>query len=50
LRLTAAYRSLSRPSSPSSTKASTMCPLKLDLFFEIQLCHYPKVTTKFAIN
>ena len=30
-----AYRSLSRPSSPVGTKASTVCPLKLDSLFEI---------------
>ncbi len=30
LPLPEAYRSLSRPSSPFSTKASTVCPLKLD--------------------
>ena len=30
-----AYRSLSRPSSPVSTKASTVCPKKLDSMFEI---------------
>ena len=30
-----AYRSLARPSSPVSTKASTVCPLKLDSLFEI---------------
>ena len=30
-----AYRSLSRPSSPVGTKASTVCPLKLDSGFEI---------------
>ncbi len=30
LPLSEAYRSLSRPSSPVSTKASTLCPLKLD--------------------
>ena len=30
LPLPEAYRSLSRPSSPVSTKASTVCPLKLD--------------------
>ena len=32
LPLPEAYRSLSRPSSPFSTKASTVCPLKLDFF------------------
>jgi hypothetical protein len=35
LRLPEAYRSLARPSSPVSTKASTVCPLKLDSNFEI---------------
>ena len=35
LRLPEAYRSLSRPSSPVSTKAFTVCPLKLDSNFEI---------------
>ena len=30
-----AYRSLSRPSSPVGTKASTVCPIKLDSMFEI---------------
>ena len=30
-----AYRSLSRPSSPVGTKASTVCPKKLDSMFEI---------------
>ena len=35
LPLPEAYRSLSRPSSPVSTKASTVCPLKLDSIFEI---------------
>ena len=35
LRLPEAYRSLSRPSSPVSTKAFTVCPLKLDSRFEI---------------
>jgi hypothetical protein len=30
-----AYRSLSRPSSPVGTKASTVCPSKLDSMFEI---------------
>ena len=33
-----AYRSLPRPSSPVSTKASTVCPKKLDSMFEIS-CH-----------
>ena len=28
-----AYRSLSRPSSPVDTKASTVCPIKLDSMF-----------------
>jgi hypothetical protein len=35
LPLPEAYRSLSRPSSPVSTKASTVCPKKLDSMFEI---------------
>jgi hypothetical protein len=35
LPLPEAYRSLSRPSSPVSTKASTLCPSKLDFLFEI---------------
>ncbi len=35
LPLPEAYRSLSRPSSPVSTKAFTVCPLKLDSMFEI---------------
>ena len=35
LRLPEAYRSLARPSSPVSTKAFTVCPLKLDSNFEI---------------
>jgi hypothetical protein len=35
LPLPEAYRSLSRPSSPVGTKASTLCPLKLDSLFEI---------------
>ena len=35
LPLPEAYRSLSRPSSPVSTKAFTVCPLKLDSLFEI---------------
>ena len=33
--LTDAYRSLSRPSSPPSTKAFTLCPLLLDFFSQI---------------
>ena len=40
LPLPEAYRSLSRPSSPFSTKASTVCPLKLD-FFRILLFPVP---------
>ncbi|RYZ75301.1 MAG: hypothetical protein EOP04_33505, partial [Proteobacteria bacterium] len=36
LPLPEAYRSLSRPSSPVSTKASTVCPLKLDSIFRNQ--------------
>ena len=32
LRLTTAYRSLSRPSSPPDAKAFPMCSLKLNLF------------------
>ena len=39
LPLPEAYRSLSRPSSPFSTKASTVCPLKLD-FVRILLFSY----------
>ena len=35
LRLPEAYRSLARPSSPVSTKASTVCPSKLDSNLEI---------------
>ncbi len=34
LRLPEAYRSLSRPSSPVGTKASTVCPSKLDSLFK----------------
>ena len=36
-----AYRSLSRPSSPVSTKASTVCPKKLDSMFEISHADLP---------
>ena len=43
LRLPEAYRSLARPSSPVSTKAFTVCPLKLDSNFEIShaALHHP---------
>ena len=34
LPLPEAYRSLSRPSSPVSTKASTVCPSKLDSYLK----------------
>ena len=37
LQLPETYRSLSRPSSPVSTKAFTLCPLKLDSFVRNQL-------------
>ena len=36
LRLTAAFRSLPRPSSAPSAKASALCPFSLDLFFAAQ--------------
>ena len=41
LPLPEAYRSLSRPSSPVSTKASTVCPKKLDSMFEISHADLP---------
>ena len=41
LPLPEAYRSLSRPSSPVSTKASTVCPKKLDSMFEISHADFP---------
>jgi hypothetical protein len=46
-----AYRSLSRPSSPVGTKASTVCPSKLDSMFEISsLSGRPALTPPFPCN
>lgn len=40
LLLPAAFRSLSRPSSAPSAKASALCPSLLDLFFVNSLCEF----------
>ena len=55
LPLPEAYRSLSRPSSPFSTKASTVCPLKLDflrilLFSILVLLREQEVLISLAID
>jgi hypothetical protein len=55
LPLPEAYRSLSRPSSPVSTKASTLCPLKLDSNVRNQLfvqrtCGYAVKQPWFALR
>jgi hypothetical protein len=48
LPLPEAYRSLSRPSSPVSTKASTLCPLKLDSNVRNQL--FVRITFSYAVK
>jgi hypothetical protein len=56
LPLPEAYRSLSRPSSPVSTKAFTLCPLKLDSILSKSACRgtlvvqRPRHPAKLAVN